>query len=132
MNVFRNYIGHKTRKFDYKSPEWMNTLIISALKKRLILVKRCYRNPSEYKEALINQSNECVKLIEAKQNYIAKMSSKLDCPGTASKMYWAIINKFLNKKRYQIYRFSFLTTSSHRIFIKKLNYLIDTLRNNAL
>ena len=67
MNVFRNYVGHKTRKFDYKAPEWMNTLIISALKERLILVKRYYRNPSEYnKEALINQSNECTKLIEAK------------------------------------------------------------------
>ena len=132
-NVFRNYVGHKTRKFDYKAPEWINTLIISALKKRLILVKRYYRNPSEYnKEALINKSNECTKLLEAKQNYIAKMSSKLDCPDTASKTYWAIINKFLNKKKYQIYRFSFLTTSSHRIFIKKLNYLIDTLRNNAL
>ena len=102
-------------------------------KKRLILLKRYYRNPSEYsKEALINQSNEFTELIEAKQNYIAKTSSKLDCPDTALKTYWAVINKFLNKKRYQIYRFSWLTTNSHRIFIKKLNYLIDTSRNNAL
>ena len=64
-------------------------------------MKRYYRNPSEYnKETLINQSNECTKLIkEAKQNYIAKMSSKLDCPDTASKTYWAIINRFLNKKK---------------------------------
>ena len=67
-------------------------------------MKRYYRNPSEYnKETLINQSNECTKLyivciIEAKQNYIAKMSSKLDFPDTASKTYWAIINRFLNKK----------------------------------
>ena len=50
---------------------------------RSILLKRYYRNPSEYnKETLINQSNECTKLIiEAKQNYTAKMSSKLDCHG---------------------------------------------------
>ena len=83
MNIFRNYIPHKTKKFDCKTPDWMNTLIISALKKRSILVKRYYRNPSEYnKETLINQSNECTKLIiEAKQNYTAKMSSKLDCHG---------------------------------------------------
>ena len=27
------------------------------------------------------------------------MSSKLDCPDTASKTYWAIINRFLNKKK---------------------------------
>ena len=134
MNIIRNFIPHKTKKFDYKNPEWMNTFIISALNKSSILLKRYYRNPSEYnKETLINQSNECTKLIiEAKQNYIAKMSSKLDCPDTASKTYSAIINIFLNKKRYQIYRLSLLTASSYRIFIKKLTYLIDTLRNNAL
>ena len=59
-----------------------------------------YRDPSEYnKETLINQSSKCTKpIIEAKQNYIAKMSSKLDCPDTAWKTYWAIINKFLIKK----------------------------------
>ena len=87
MNIFRNYIPHKTKKFDCKTPDWMNTLIISALKKRSILVKSYYRNPSEYnKVRLINQSNKCTELIiEAKQNYIAKMSSKLDCPDTASK-----------------------------------------------
>ena len=101
MNIFRNYIPHKTKKFDCKTPDWMNTLIISALKKRSILVKRYYRNPSEYnKETLINQSNECTKLIiEAKQNYIAKMSSKLDCADTTLSTYWAIINRFLNKKK---------------------------------
>ena len=70
-------------------------------KKRSILVKRYYKNPTEYnKEILINQSNEYTNfIIEAKQNYMAKMSSKLDCPDTASKTYWAIINKFLNKKK---------------------------------
>ena len=101
MNVFRNYIPHKTKKFDYKTPEWMNTLIISALKKRSILVKKYYRNPSEYnKETLLNQANECTKfIIKAKKNYIAKMNLRLDCPGTASKTYWSIINRILNKRK---------------------------------
>ena len=81
MNIFRIYIHHKIKKFDCKTPEWMNTLIISALKKRSILVKRYYRNPSEYdKKTLLNQANDCTKLIiEAKQNCIAKLSSTLDC-----------------------------------------------------
>ena len=35
----------------------------------------------------------------SKQNYIAKMSSKLDWPDTASKKYWAIINRFLSKTK---------------------------------
>ena len=63
-------------------------------------MKRYYRNPSKYnKETLLNQANECTKLIiEAKQNYIAKTSSNLDCPDTASKTYWSILNRILNKK----------------------------------
>ena len=64
MNIFRNYIPHKTNKFDYKTSEWMNTLIISTLEKRSILVKRYYRNLSKYnKETLLNTVNECTKLI---------------------------------------------------------------------
>ena len=60
-------------------------------------MKRYYRNPSEYnKETLINQSNECTKvIIEAKQSYIAKMSSKLDSSDTTSKTYWAVLIRFL-------------------------------------
>ena len=47
MNIFRNYIVTKLKRIDLKTTKWMNTLIISALKQCLILVKRCYRNPSE-------------------------------------------------------------------------------------
>ena len=39
MNIFRNYITHKTKKFDYKTPACMNTLVISALKKGRYLLK---------------------------------------------------------------------------------------------
>ena len=48
MNIFRNYIPFKTEKFDCKIPEWINALIISALKERFILLKRYYGNGSEY------------------------------------------------------------------------------------
>ena len=94
-------------------------------------MKRYYRNPSEYnKETLLTQANDCTKsIIETSQNYIAKMSSKLDCPDTASKTYWSIINIFLEKK---IPNIPPLLVNSYRIFIKKLNYLINTLRNNTL
>ena len=61
-----------------------------------ILVKRYYRNPSEYnKEKLLNQANECTKLFIEQNKTI---SSKLDCPDTASKTCWSIINRFLNKE----------------------------------
>ena len=93
MNIFKNYIPRKTKKFDCKTPVWINTFdnLWS------ILAKRYYTNPSEYnKETLINQSNECTKvIIEAKQSYIAKMSSKLDSSDTTLKTYWAVLIRFL-------------------------------------
>ena len=94
-------------------------------------MKRYFRNPSEYnKETLLTQTNDCTKfIIETKQNYIAKMSSKLDYFDTASKTYWSIINIFLEKN---IPNISPLLVNSYQIFIKKLNYLINTLRNNTL
>ena len=33
MNIFKNFIRHKTKKFDWKYPEWVNSFIISSLKK---------------------------------------------------------------------------------------------------
>ena len=48
MNIFRNHIPFKAEKFDCQIPEWINALIISALKERFILVKRYNGNGSEY------------------------------------------------------------------------------------
>ena len=104
--AFRNKNANENCKL--LTPEWMNALIISALKERSLLVKRYYRTPSEYikvnpsddiKVTLLNQANEYRKLIvKLKQYYTAKMSSKLDCPGMTSKTFWSIINRFSNKK----------------------------------
>ena len=33
LNVFKDYIPHKTQKFDYKTPDWMNRSITLSLKK---------------------------------------------------------------------------------------------------
>ena len=45
MNIFENFIPHKTKKIDYKTPEWMNSMVISYLKKRKKLAKFFYKNP---------------------------------------------------------------------------------------
>ena len=55
MNIFENFIPHKTKKFDYKTPEWMNSMVISSLKKRKKPAKMFYKNPSDYnKNALFD------------------------------------------------------------------------------
>ena len=101
LNVFKNHIPHKTQKFDYKTPDWINKSIILSLKKRSRLTKRYYANPTNYnKEMLLHQVSECTKLtVEAKDKHLAKLSSKLDNRDTAPKTYWSITNRFLNNKK---------------------------------
>ena len=87
MNICKDFIRHKTKKFDCEYPEWMNSFIISSLKKRTTYTERFYKNPSDYNKHLLNnQPNECSGLIiQAKEKHIAKMSDKLDNPNTAAK-----------------------------------------------
>ena len=69
MNIFKNFIPHKTKKFDCKYPEWMNSFIISSLKKRTKYTKRFYKNTTDFnKDLLNNPANECARLnIQAKK-----------------------------------------------------------------
>ena len=82
MNLFRNYIPNEITKIDCKTSERTNTLIISTPQKGSILFKSYYRNPFEYnKEILLYLKQINVQnLLERKQLYITKMSSKLGCP----------------------------------------------------
>ena len=68
------FILHTTKKFDCKCPEWMNSFIISSMKKRTKYTKRFYKNPSDYnKDLLNNQANEFKKLIiHAKEKILPK------------------------------------------------------------
>ena len=101
MNIFRNFIPHKIKKFDFKTPEWVNKSIRLSLKNRTKLTKRYRMNPRvSNKEALDIESQKCTSLInESKDRYIAKMSVKLDNPKRVPKRYWPTINKFLSNKK---------------------------------
>ena len=81
-NISPNFIPHKTKKFNYKTPEWMNSIIISSLKEKKKLPKIFYKDPSNYhKNSLFSQTNKCANLIlQTKADNIAKMSAKLDEP----------------------------------------------------
>ena len=53
LNVFENFIPHKTQKFEHKTPDWMNKSITLSLKKSK-LTKRYYVDPTEYNEMLLH------------------------------------------------------------------------------
>ena len=55
------------------------------------------------KELLLHQVSKCTKLIiEAKDEHLAELSSKLDNPNAAPKTHWSIINRFVNNKKVPI------------------------------
>ena len=79
LNIFHNFISHKIKKFDYKTPEWINRSMKLSFKKQSKLTKRYDSNPTTTnKEAIDFQAKECVSLITAsKERFIAKIIPKL-------------------------------------------------------
>ena len=64
---------------------------------------KCYYVNSQKKsdyEKLLEKSSDCTKeILEAKNNYILKMTTKLQDPATAAKTYWVILTRLLYKKK---------------------------------
>ena len=92
LNISHNFVSHKIKRIDCKTPEWINKSINLSLKKRFKLTKMYHSNPTaNNKEALYFQAKECTSLIiESKERYVAKMSAKLDNTKTVPKTYWSI------------------------------------------
>ena len=80
----------------------MTDNIKKSLKQRSKLTKMYYKNSpkNSHHIKVVEISEECTSLIsEAKNNFILKMTSKLEDSNTASKTYWSILNRFLYNKK---------------------------------
>ena len=67
MNIFKNFIPHKTKKFNCKYPEQMNSFIISSLKKRTKYTKRFYKYSTDYNKNRLNNQKTNVRGLLFKQ-----------------------------------------------------------------
>ena len=102
LNIFRNYIPNKKIKCDYRQPPWMTDIIKKSLKERCKLTKFFYKNGQRKvdHDKVLEKSEECTKqILEAKKNYILKMTKKLADSNTSSKSYWTILNRLLYNKK---------------------------------
>ena len=102
LNIFRNYIPNKKIKISYGQPPWMNDNIRNSLKIRSKLTKIYYKNGKgkEDKERLDARAAYCTEqILKAKNDYIVKMTNKLNDPKTAPKTYWSILSRFLHNKK---------------------------------
>ena len=68
------------------------------MKQRSKLTKIHYKNGLRNSDHIkvLEKSTECTKkILEAKKNYVLKMTTKLEHSNAAPKTYWAILNRFL-------------------------------------
>ena len=102
LNIFRNYIPNKKIKCDYRQPPWRTGNIKKSLKDRCKLTKIFYKNGQRKTDhdKVLEKSTECTKeILEAKKNYILKMTKKLADSNTSSKTSWTILNRLLYNKK---------------------------------
>ena len=72
LNIFRNVIPHKIKKFEYRTSEWISKSIRQSLKKRTKLTKKYHMNPTiSNKEALTTILPLYVLLLKMVANYQA-------------------------------------------------------------
>ena len=79
----------------------MTNKIKNILKERSKLTKYFYRNGQREsdRDKVLEKSAECTReILEAKRQYILKMTSKLEDAFSAPKTYWTIINHLLYNK----------------------------------
>ena len=102
LNIFWNYVTNKKIECDYRQPLWMTNSIKRSLKESFKLTKCYYKNgqkKSDY-EKLLEKSSDCTKqILEAKNNYVLKVTTKLQDPKTSTKTCWAISSRLLYKEK---------------------------------
>ena len=67
-----------------------------------VLTKCYYKNGQKKNgyEKLLEKYSDCTKeILEAKHNYILKMTTNLQDPKTAAKTYWVILSRLLYRKK---------------------------------
>ena len=80
----------------------MTDSIKKSLKERCKLTKIFYKNGQRKTDhdKVLEKSEECTKqILEAKKNYILKMTKKLADSNTSPKAYWTILNRLLYNKK---------------------------------
>ena len=103
LNIPNNYIPHETIICDDKDSPWFNSRITSLIENKNKICKNYQRFISN--SQLVNKLNlvqEQLYLLinKSKQNYYSRVARKLTKVRKNSKIYWSLLNRFLNNKKY--------------------------------
>ena len=131
LNIYRNYIPKKKKiKCNYRQPLCMTDNIKNSLKDRSKLTKIFYKNGQRKtdREKVLEKATECTnEILEAKKNYILKMSNTLEDSHNAPKTYWTILNRLIYNKKFLEYRLYLLMVTLFQFFVRKQTFLLTTL-----
>ena len=135
LNIMSNFVPNEVKTIRPREPEWLNRNVKNLLRKQNKIYKKYKKNGYKNEDKIImdRMRNECFDAINnAKEKYLEGLGAKLADPTTGQKIYWKILNKFLNKCK--VPRIPPLLVQNKFIIDlkKKLRYLINFLRHNVL
>ena len=100
LNIMSNYVPNEVKTICPREPEWLNRDVKNLLRKQNKIYKKYKKNGYKNDDKVImdRMRTECFfKIKNAKEKYLSELGVKLADPTTGQKVYWKILNKFLNK-----------------------------------
>ena len=93
LKIFCNYIPNKIVNCSYRDPPWISKQIKSKLKNRSKIRKECYRKGQD---PIIFAELRRISRMRIKNQLYSKRSNVLNDKHTDPKVYWTVLNNFLN------------------------------------
>ena len=100
LNIMTNFVPNEVKTVCPREPEWLNRNVKNLLRKQNKIYKKYKRHGYKNEDKIIMDRLriECSDAIKsAKEKYFRNLGMRLADPTTGQKIYWKILNKFLNK-----------------------------------
>ena len=102
VNIFSNFVPNKVITIRNKDALWMTPGVKRMILEKAKIYRRFVKNGRRADDyhSLRDITNRCkVAIDKAKEAYLTRLGNSLNDPNIASKRYWSIINKFLQKRK---------------------------------
>ena len=102
INIFTNYVPHKSVTFDDKDPPWINNFIKTKLTLKNTIYRQYIMNGKKDQDLItLEHARRDVSnlILKAKEDYYLRLGAKLNDPLFAKKSYWAIVKTLFNGKK---------------------------------
>ena len=105
LNILSNFIPHGVIVCDDKGPPWFNGKIKSLINEKLRTYNACRKTigNSQLRRNVSSLQQRLRDLIDdSKQKYFFRLTQKLNTIQKSTKVYWALLNFFLNNRKISV------------------------------